>query len=86
VSRALYVDWPCSQGTAASTAERRETAVARVEHKQDELSEIEQEILDEIERIDAEWQEKAAEVETVAIRAEAADVRVEELKLLWVPT
>jgi Helicase HerA, central domain len=65
------------RGTSASRSERRETAVAKVDQRQDDLAEIEQEILDEVERIDAHWREKAAEVETISIRAEAADVRIE---------
>jgi hypothetical protein len=34
---------------------------------------------------DARWQEPGAEIEPVSIRAEAADVRVTQLTLLWVP-
>ena len=37
-------------------------------------------------QIDARWQEAAADVDTISIRAEAADVRVTQLTLLWVPT
>jgi hypothetical protein len=36
--------------------------------------------------IDARWQECAADIETFSIRPEAADVRVTQLTLLWVPT
>jgi hypothetical protein len=62
------------------------TAEAKVRHAQDALFEIEQEIVDALQRIDAEWRAKAATIEPLAIRAEAADVRVEQLALVWVPT
>jgi hypothetical protein len=73
------------RGVSARAEERRRTAEAKVEQKTDELADLEQELLDEIAEIDASWQERAADVETVSIRPEAADVRVSELALLWVP-
>jgi hypothetical protein len=36
--------------------------------------------------IDARWTEVSARIETIAIRPEATDVRVERLTLVWVPT
>jgi hypothetical protein len=74
------------RGVSARAAERRRTAEERAQQKADELTDLEQELLDEVAEIDAEWQSKAAEIETVSIRPEAADVRVIELALLWVPT
>jgi hypothetical protein len=56
-----------------------------VSQVQDELQEIEQEILEEVHAIDAKWREIATATDTVAIRPEAADVRVERLALVWVP-
>jgi hypothetical protein len=44
------------------------------------------EIAEQLEATDAEWAEKAAAIETVAIRPEASDVRVAALALVWVPT
>jgi ElaB/YqjD/DUF883 family membrane-anchored ribosome-binding protein len=73
------------RGTAARAAERRRTAEAKVAQVQDDLQEIEQQILEEVQEIDARWREVAAAVETVAIRPEAADVSVERLTLVWVP-
>jgi hypothetical protein len=70
----------------ARTVQRKRSAEEKVAMAHDDLEEIEQEILDEIAQIDAKWQDIAADVETVAIRAEAADVRVLELRLLWVST
>jgi hypothetical protein len=70
---------------SARSAERKRTAEARVEQVQDDLQEIEQRILDDVQEIDNRWRDAAAAIETVAIRPEAADVRVERLTLLWVP-
>ena len=73
-------------GQTSTAAERRETAEARARQSEDALQEIEQEILDSVARIDAAWREKAQAIETVTIRAEAADVRVAQLALVWVQT
>ena len=50
------------------------------------LTELEQELLDEVAEIDEKWAAKADAVETVPIRLEAGDVRVVETTLVWVPT
>ncbi len=72
------------RGTSARAAERRRTAEAKVAEAHDDLREIEQEILDEVQEIDAKWREVALAVDTVAIRAETSDVRVDRLTLVWV--
>ena len=74
------------RGVSARAEERKQTAEAKVEQKSDELADLEQQLLDEIAEIDARWQETAANVETVSVRAEATDVRVMQLTLVWVPT
>ena len=73
------------RGTTTRAAERRRTAEERVQQKEDELAELEQELLDEVAEINAKWEDKAVDVDTVSIRAEAADVRVAELTVVWVP-
>jgi hypothetical protein len=74
------------RSVSARAAERRRTASERVQQKADELAELEQALLDEVAEIDARWREKATGIETVSIRLEAADVRVTELAVVWVPT
>ena len=74
------------RGISARTAERKQTAEAKVTQKQDELHELEQQILDDVQAIDEKWRATAAVIETVSIRPEATDVRVERLALVWVPT
>ena len=51
----------------------------------DDLAELEQEIIDEVTAIDEKWRAVAEEVEPVAIRLEATDVRVTDVRLVWVP-
>ena len=71
-------------GPPPARRERRRTAEAKAAQVQDDLQEIEQEILDEAQEIDAKWREVAVAVDTVAIRPESTDVRVERLTLVWV--
>ena len=52
----------------------------------DDLTTLEQELLDELAEIDERWQAVAAEVDTLTIRLEATDVRVLETRLVWVPS
>ena len=73
------------RGMSVRSAERKETAKAKVESTKDDLAELEQEIADEISEIDERWRAVAAEVDTLAIRLEATDVRVVETRLGWVP-
>jgi DNA helicase HerA-like ATPase len=80
-------------GTAASrrgmttrTGERKRTAEEKVETTEQSLEELEQEILDEVAEIDADWGAKAEEIEAVEVRLEKSDVRLVELALVWVPT
>ena len=73
------------RGMSVRSAERKETAEARVESTKDDLAELEQEIADEITEIDERWRAVAAEVDTLSIRLEATDVRVVETRLVWVP-
>jgi hypothetical protein len=73
------------RGVTTRAAERRRTAEERVQQRADDLAELEQELLDEVAEINARWEEKAGDIETVSIRPEAADVRVAELAVVWVP-
>ena len=74
------------RGMTARTGERRRTAEEKAEATEQTLAELEQEIVDEVAEIDAEWTAKADEIEELEIRLESSDVRVVELKLVWVPT
>jgi hypothetical protein len=73
------------RGQTATASERRETAQAKVQQTADDLTRLEQEILDEVTAIDEKWRAVAESVETVSIRLEATDVRVTDVRLVWVP-
>ena len=73
------------RGMSDRAGERRRTAEEKADATEDALEELEQEILDEVAEIDAKWDEHARAIETIELRAEAADVRVAELALVWVP-
>lgn len=51
----------------------------------DDLTDLEQEILDEVAAIDATWRGVAGAVEPFAIRLEATDVRARGVRLVCVP-
>lgn len=74
------------RGMTTRAAERKHTAEERAESTEQDLETLEQELLDEVAEIDEKWQAKADAIDTVSIRLEAADVRVVETALVWVPT
>jgi len=73
-------------GQSATSAQRRDTAEAKVQQTTDDLQQLEQEILDEVAEIDEKWRLTAESVEPVSIRLEATDVRVTDTRLVWVPS
>jgi len=74
------------RGMSERATERRRTAEERVESAEEALERLEQEILDEVAEIDADWDVKGRTVETIELRPEASDVRVVDLVLVWVTT
>jgi ElaB/YqjD/DUF883 family membrane-anchored ribosome-binding protein len=74
------------RGMTTRAGERKRSAEDRVESAELDLEELEQELLDEVAELDETWAAKADAIEAVPIRLEAADVRVVETTLLWVPT
>ena len=72
-------------GQSATSSQRRDTAESKVQQTTDDLAQLEQEILDEVTAIDDKWKTVGETIETVSIRLEATDVRVSEVRLVWVP-
>ena len=70
----------------ARVSERKESAAEKVAGLEDDLTVLEQEILDEVAEIDERWRATADEVDTLSIRLEATDVRVLETRVVWVPS
>lgn len=68
-------------------AERRaQDAADAVASKVDELGALEEELAEQLVEIDQRWADAAAAVERVEVPLERADVTVEQLLLVWVPT
>lgn len=86
-----------SGSTALNKAARRRTAAAKAQAKAEseaaeyhakaaELEELEQELASEVSEIVAEYEEQATRVATLDVSLEKNDIRVVEVKLVWVPT
>ena len=74
-------DGPDRDGVASASRPPRR----RCSSSEDALTEIEQQIVDEVTAIDDKWKTVAENIETVSIRLEATDVRVTDVRLVWVP-
>ncbi len=67
------------------TKQRLETAENRVAEKLDQLEQIELDLADSLLEIDALWQERAAEIESVEIGLEKTDIQIQQTAVVWVP-
>jgi len=67
------------------TEARRDSAAEAVADKLGDLDAVEQDLAEEIEAIRIEMDDKAATIEELSIPLEKVDVKVTELKLVWVP-
>ncbi|CAN5684113.1 DUF87 domain-containing protein [soil metagenome] len=67
------------------TEARRDSAAEAVADKLADLDAVEQDLAEEIEAIRIEMDDKAATIEELSIPLEKVDVKVAELKLVWVP-
>jgi hypothetical protein len=81
-----------SMGPAAGRRRRTSTSAQRLEAAQSKVAdlgadyqELEAELAAELSEITTEWSGKAADVEPVAVRLERTDVRLVDLRLVWVP-
>ncbi len=72
-------------GRSSRTAAKRRVAEAKVADATDDLLEVEREIETAVLEIDAKWRAIGDAIEPAAIRAEASDVAVERLSLVWAP-
>ncbi|MFN8124952.1 MAG: DUF87 domain-containing protein [Candidatus Nanopelagicales bacterium] len=70
----------------AQTAQNRaNTAQAKVDDLQAQITDVEAQLTNEVYDIQAEWQAKAAEIVPVPITLAKSDVRIVDLRLIWVP-
>ncbi len=68
-----------------STEVRLDTAESAVEDKVQVLTDLEADMADEVLRIEGQFDDRAALIEEVEIPLEKVDVKVTELRLVWVP-
>ncbi|MEM7285435.1 MAG: hypothetical protein AAF480_03710, partial [Actinomycetota bacterium] len=69
-----------------AAAERVRTAENRLAEKVHELDELEIELAETVEDIVEDWSDKAAEITEFEVSLEKADISVDSLKLVWMPT
>lgn len=75
-----------SRRTATVKAEAKaETEAAKYHAKHTELAELEDELAAEIEEVTARFEEMADQIERFEVSLEKNDIRVAEIRLLWVP-
>ena len=68
------------------TEARRDRAAGAKSDKMAQLADLEADLADEIVAITTKWDDIAALIEQLAIPLEKVDVKVSELKLVWVPS
>jgi hypothetical protein len=68
------------------TEARRDTAVEAVRDREAALADLEADLADDVNAITGEFDNRAARIEEIKIPLEKSDVKVAELKLVWVPS
>ncbi|HEU5081699.1 MAG TPA: DUF87 domain-containing protein [Acidimicrobiales bacterium] len=69
----------------SAAAQRVETALAKLEQRGAELADLEAELVDALADIEAEWTERAEQVEAVEIGLEKSDIDVRQVTFVWLP-
>jgi len=73
------------RGTTSRTAERLRSASEKHADEETELAELEDELADELERIQARWDEAAGDRTTRTVGLEKSDIDVDDLEVVWIP-
>jgi Helicase HerA, central domain len=73
------------RGSTKAAGERVEAAENKRELLMSDLDEVESELAVEITEIDARWMESATQVEQLTVGLDAADVKIAQLTLVWIP-
>jgi hypothetical protein len=68
-----------------STQQRLESVAAKVDDKQLELEQLEDELAEAIQAVTDKWDDVAAQIESVDIGLEKTDIRVDPIVLGWLP-
>jgi hypothetical protein len=67
------------------TEARRDTTLDAISDKEADLSDLEADLADDVNALTTGWDDKAAHIERVEIPLEKVDVKVADLRLVWVP-
>ncbi len=70
---------------AASAKSRADAAAAKVDEVQAQIQNLEADLIDELHALQNEWQAKAANIVPVEITAKRTQIRVTDLRLVWIP-
>ncbi|MCB0903604.1 MAG: hypothetical protein KDC17_05390, partial [Actinobacteria bacterium] len=70
---------------ASSAKSRADAAAAKVDDVQAQLQNLEADLTDELHALHAEWQGKAANIVPVEITSKRTQIRVTDLRLVWIP-
>ena len=70
---------------AQSAKNRADTARAKVDEVQMQINDLEAELTAELQALDAEWTAKAATIAPVEVTLKRTQIRVADLRLVWVP-
>ncbi|HEX9258656.1 MAG TPA: hypothetical protein VF855_03905, partial [Acidimicrobiales bacterium] len=84
-TRSLTRDAEKALGRSSTGTSQLAAAERKADTLSTQLSDLEQEIVEDILKIDAEWDGKAERVETIPLRLAKADVSVVSLSLVWIP-
>jgi hypothetical protein len=75
-----------SKGRMVAKAEERvKTTENRYEELLDDRDELESKVADDLMAIQDEWQDKVSDIRTMTIGLEKADIRIDDLTLVWIP-
>ncbi len=76
-----------SKGRVKGNAEERlHTAENRLTAKVDELDELETELTDTLFEIQADWDDRAKQIDPLEVPLEKTDIAIDDFTLIWVPT
>jgi len=73
------------RASSSRAATRAESAEDRIEDLVEELDELEGELIEAMEALDAKWLERAEEIAAMEIGLEKGDIDVADVAVLWIP-
>ncbi|MGI9605637.1 MAG: helicase HerA domain-containing protein [Acidimicrobiales bacterium] len=74
------------QRMKSNAKQRLETAENRLGEKVDELDDLETELTDSLFEIQADWDDRSKEIESIEVPLEKTDITIDDFTLVWIPT